>query len=596
MGWEAWFTIAVVVVLVVGLARDWASPDLLLLTGLIVLMATGYVAGTDRLPSPAEAVAGLGNSGLITVGALFVVVAGLVQTQALAVITEPLIGRPKDAGRAQMRLVLPVAGLSAFLNNTPVVAMFLPVVDDICKKAGISPSKLFLPLSYAAIFGGVCTLIGTSTNLIVNGLLVSDAGLPSFSMFQIAWVGLPCAVAGMAYLLVFGQRLLPDRRAPISLSDDPREYTVEMIVQRTGPLVDKTIEEAALRHLPGLYLLEIERYGRVLPAVSPDEKLRGGDRLVFVGVLDSVLDLQRIRGLQAATDQAFRLAGSSAERTLIEAVVSDYCPVIGKNIRDGRFRTRYDAAIIAVARSGKRIGGKIGDIVLQPGDTLLLEARHDFADKHRNSRDFFLVSGIPGAAPIRREKAWLALAILAAMVTAATADWLDMLSASMVAAALMMFTRCCSIVEARQSIDWPMLLAIAAALGVGRALETSGAAGALASNLIGLAAGNPWLVLVVVYMVTMLFTEIVTNNAAAVLVFPIALAAAESLGASFTPFAVAIMIAASGGFASPIGYQTHMMVYGPGGYTFGDFLRIGVPLDLLFLAVTVVVAPIVFPF
>ena len=252
--------------------------------------------------------------------------------------------------------------------------------------------------------------------------------------------------------------------------------------------------------------------------------------------------------------------------------------------------------MIAVARSGKRLDARIGDIVLEPGDTLLLEAHQGFVQQRRNSNHFFLVSGVENSAPPRHERAWLALAILAAMVVVAGFEWLDMLTAALVAGLLMILARCCTTAEARQSIDWSVLLVIGASLGIGQTLDTSGAAKIVADKLINLASGNPWMVLTMVYLVTMIFTELITNNAAAVLVFPIALAAARSLEVSFMPFAIAIMIAASGGFATPIGYQTNLMVYGPGGYRFSDYVRIGVPLDLVFMAVTVSITPLIYPF
>ncbi len=598
MVWEAWVTIAVVILFIVGLARGWTTPDLLSMACLALLVAIGAISGSDRLPTAAQALSGMGNSGLITVGALFVVVAGLTQTGAMGLIVQPLLGRPRTTLAAQVRLLLPVATMSAFLNNTPVVAMFMPVVDEICKKTRISPSKLFLPLVYAATFGGVCTMIGTSTNLVVAGL-IDRAKLPdlrTIEMFDITWVGLPCAAAGVIFVLLFSRRLLPDRRPAISLTDDPRQYTVEMLVQPSGPLVGQTVAQAGLRRLAGLYLAEIDRQGTILPAVGPRERLQAGDRLVFVGIIESVVDLQRTRGLAPATDQTFKLDAPRTKRCLIEAVVSDRCPLVGKSIREGRFRSEYNAAVIAVARSGKRISARIGDIVLQPGDTLLLEAHQGFVQERRNSSHFFLVSGVENSAPTRHERAWLALAILAAMVIAAGFGWLDMLAAALLAGLLMILARCCTGDEARQSIDWSVLLVIGASLGIGGALDSSGAAQAVASNLISLASGHPWLVLAMVYFVTMIFTELITNNAAAVLVFPIALAAARSLGVSFMPFAIVIMVAASGGFATPIGYQTNLMVYGPGGYRFSDYARLGVPLDLVFMTVAVLLAPLVYPF
>ncbi len=596
MGWEAWYTVLLLGLLVLGLARNWAVPDVLVLGTLALIMLAEALTGTDRLPGPAAAVAGFGNSGLITVAALFAVVEGLVQTGAMTRVTTPLLGRPKSAAAAQARLMFPVAGLSAFLNNTPVVAMFLPVVSDLCKRTGISPAKLFIPLSYASILGGMCTLIGTSTNLVINGLVLAEPGMKGLGMFDIAWVGLPAALVGLGSLMLFGRWLLPDRKPVIDRDGDPRQYTVEMVVESAGPLVGYTIEQAGLRHLPGLFLIEIERRGEVIEAVDSSAKLQADDRLVFAGIVESVVDLRKIRGLIPATDQVFKLDAPVAQRRLIEAVVSDRCPLVGMTIRDGRFRTRYNAAVIAVARSGERVRKKIGDIVLRPGDTLLLEAIGSFAEQHRNGRDFFLVSQVSDSAPPRHNRAWVALGILVAMVVVVAAGFISMLTAALVAAGAMVVTRCCTGTEARRSINWQVLLVIGGALGLGMAMTTSGAAESITRGLIGLAGGNPWLVLLMVYLTTSLFTEFITNNAAAVLVFPVALAASHAMDVSVMPFVVTVMIAASASFATPLGYQTNLMVYGPGGYRFTDFLRVGLPMNVIVMVVTVTLAPIMFPF
>ncbi|HEX7008558.1 MAG TPA: SLC13 family permease [Phycisphaeraceae bacterium] len=589
MSWDAWVTLAVVAIMTAALVRNIAGPDIILLGSLALLTTLGVI-------DAGEAVRGFGNEGLITVAALFVVVAGLTQTGAMALIVQPILGRPRSVLSAQARLMFPVAALSAFLNNTPIVAMFMPVVSDWCKKAGISPSKLFIPLSYATILGGTCTLIGTSTNLVVNGLLLGLEGGQSLKMFDLAWVGVPCAAAGLAYLLIVGRWLLPDRKPAVSIGDDPRQYTVEMLVEPHGPLVGQTIEQAGLRNLPGLYLMEIDRDGELIAAVGPHQRLQANDRLVFVGVVESVVDLRKTRGLAPATDQVFKLDASRTYRCLVEAVVSNTCPLVGKTIREGRFRSVYNAAVIAVGRNGQRIHKKIGDIVLQTGDTLLLEAPPHFAQQQRNSRDFFLVSRVEDSTPPRHEKAWLALAILGVMVAMATIGWMSMLGAALLAAALMILTRCCTSSEARRSVDWPVLIVIGAAFGLGEALEQTGAAATVADVLIGVAGTTPWVVLAVVYAVTMLFTSFITNNAAAVLIFPIAYAVAGELGVSFMPFAITIMMAASNSFTTPIGYQTNLMVYGPGGYRFTDYIRIGLPLNLLVMAITVILTPMIWPF
>lgn len=595
MVWEAWFTFAVVIGLLVGLARRVAGADLLCLTALTAVVLVGAVTGSANLPDATRAVAGFGNTGLITIAALFIVVSGLVKTGALDLAVAPLLGRPKTLRVAQTRMMLPVAGLSAFLNNTPVVAMFLPVVRDLARRTGLSPGQLFLPLSYASIFGGVCTLIGTSTNLIVNGLVIENGDTP-FRMFDLAWVGLPCLVVGLAFILLFGKWLLPDRGGAVSLTEDPRQYTVEVQVDPDGPLVGKTVEQAGLRHLPGLFISGIVRGDEAIPAVGPEQKLLGEDRLVLVGMVNSVVDLLRMRGLSPATGAVSALDTPRVRRLLVEAVVSDRCPIIGMSIRAGNFRSRYGAAVIAIARLGKRLEQKIGDVVLRPGDTLLIEAGVGFLERQRDLPDFFLVSELEDSAPTRHDRAYLAIAILAAMVVAVTVGVVSMLVGALVAAVAMIATRCCTGGEARRSIDWPVLIVIGAALGIGKALETSGGAAQLAHLVIDAAAGHPWLVLLAVYLVTAVLTEMITNNAAAVLMFSIAMSVAGELGLDARPFLIVVMVAASASFATPIGYQTNLMVLGPGGYRFTDYLRIGLPLHAVVCATAVSLTPLFWPF
>ena len=601
MGWEAWFTLVMVGFMILALARNVAGPDAIMMIGLTVLMTAGAVTGSVLLPAPHKIIEGFGNEGLITVAVLFVIATGLSQTGAMSMITDPLLGRPKSTLGAQIRLMFPVAGLSAFLNNTTIVAMFMPVVTDWCKKTGLSPSKLFIPLSYAAILGGTCTLIGTSTNLVVFGMVrdaVQRGELPAtpIGLFTISIIAVPVAVVGLCYILMASPKLLPDRRVSRADEAEARRYTVEMLVESGSPIDGKTIEQAGLRHLGGVFLAEIDRGGEALVAVGPETVLRGKDRLIFFGIVESVVDLQRIRGLVPATDQVFKLDDPRHNRCLVEAVVSKQCPLVGKTIRDGRFRTVYNAAVIAVHRGGEHIvNQKIGDIEVRAGDTLLIETHPRFVENYRNTHDFLLVSAVADSQPLRHDRAVIALLILAAMVGAVTIGWLTMLNGALLAAGAMVLMRCCSAIEARKSIDWRLLIVIGAALGVGSALKTSGAATGIAQWFISLAGGRPWVVIAAVYLVTTFFTEMITNNAAAALVFPVAQMAARELDADFTPFAIVIMIAASASFATPIGYQTNLMVYNSGGYRFSDYLRIGLPLNLLVMISTITLATIIWP-
>lgn len=589
MPWQAWLAVAVTIAAFLGNALTSLPADIVFLGAAAVLFLSGVL-------DEKAALAGFSNSGMVTVGVLYIVVAGLQQTGALQWVSSQVLGMPKTPARALVRLMMPVMGASAFLNNTPVVAMLIPVVNEWCRKLRLSPSKLMIPLSYAAIFGGLCSLIGTSTNLVVNGLLIDATQGPGLKLFDIAWVGVPCALAGFLFLLVTQRWLLPDRQAILSDADDLRQYTVEMGVVPNSALVGKTVEKAGLRHLPDLYLAEIRRGTQVIPAVGSQEILQANDQLSFVGVIDSVLDLQRIQGLQPASDQIDKLDSPRTERCLIEAVVSNTCPVLGQTIRESQFRTRYNAVVVAVARNGHRLKEKIGDIRLQAGDTLLLETASSFVSERRISRDFYLISTVPDSEPIRYGRSRLAFALTLMMVLLAAVGWLSMLQAAVLAAVGMIAFGCCSPAQALRSIDWSVLLVIAAALALGQALDSSGAAEAIATGFVRLAGSSPWWVLVAVYTVTTIMTEIITNNAAAALIFPIAFSLAKQLDVSYLPFVIAIMVAASASFATPIGYQTNLMVYGPGGYKFSDFMRVGIPLNILFGIVTVFVVPFVYPF
>lgn len=589
MIWEAWLTLGVVMLCVGLLASNRFPSDAVMVGGLTLLLLAGVL-------TPGEALSGLANEGMVTVAVLYVVVSGLEETGGTAWVSQALLGRPRSVAHAQIRLMAPVAALSAFLNNTPVVAMFIPAVQDWAKRHNISVSQLMIPLSYAAIAGGTCTLIGTSTNLVVNGLLLKETKAPGLGFFDIAWVGVPTLLVTIAFTALFGRRLLPERQSMISRLADAREYTVEMLVEAGSPLDGKTIEDAGLRQLPGMYLVEVDRGGHILPAVSPKTTLRGGDRLLFAGVVESVLDLQKIRGLKPATDQVFKLHAPRHQRCLVEAVVSESFPLLGKSVREGRFRTLYQAAIIAVARNGERVTGKIGDIVPRPGDTLLMETHPSFLERYHNTRDFLLMSRLDNSTPRRHERAWLSVLVMVGMVLLAAFDVLSMLEASMLAAGLMLLLRCTSASSARKSVDWQVLLVIAASFGMGAALQKTGAANLVAGGLLTLAGDNPWATLALVFVATSVFTNLITNNAAAALMFPIALAAAARLDVSVLPFAIAIMKAASASFATPIGYQTNLMVLGPGGYSFGDYLRMGVPLTVLTGILTVLIAPLVWPF
>ena len=612
MSFDGWYTLGIVGLLIASLSSGKMGADTCMLTALTLLMVGGVI-------DPNEAVHGFAHPAVLMIAALFVVASGLSETGAVTALSKKMLGRPRTLTGALLRLMVPVTGLSAFMNNTPIVAMYLPIVDDWARKLRISPSKLFMPLSFAAILGGACTLIGTSTNLAVNSLyveyfrehatqLATDFGItepsPTKQFWWISVVGVPAAIVGLAIITLLAGKLLPERRKAVDSDLERRRYTLEMMVEKSSPLVGQTIEQAGLRHLPGLFLSEIERDGVLRPAVGPDEVLEAGDRLVFVGVVESVVDLLKIRGLVPATDQVSKVEGERAQRTLVEAVISHNSPLVRRTVRQSQFRTKYNAAIIAVHRGGQRVEGKIGDIVLQPGDTVLLSTHHGFLEANRNSDHFYLVSGIEGARVVRHERAWVSAAIMAGMIvllSVPTEPWLGRqippLAAGFMAATTMVLTRCCTGTIARQSINWQVLLVIGAAIGVGRAMEVSGAAHAVAGLIFALVGPfGSHAALVGLYLTTTVFCQLITNKGAAVLMFPITMALAKDLGVSPEPFVVILMVAAACSFITPVGFVTNLMVFGPGGYRFTDYARLGVPLTLAIGVLAVLIAPSVFPF
>ncbi len=586
---EGWTVIGVIATCLALLITTTYSVDLILLAGLGFLLVSGIV-------SPDDALAGFSNEGVLTVAALYIVAAGLRETGAIQFITQKIMGNTTTVRGAQTRIMAPVMVMSAFMNNTPIVASFIPALEHWSKKTRIPVSKVLIPLSYAAILGGTCTIIGTSTNLILNGLLIEEASVRSLGLFEPALIGIPCAIAGFIYLLIFGDRLLPSRGEAFESFKDTREYTIEMIVPVGSTLARKTIQEAALRQLPGLFLVEIHREGAVIPVVGPNQRLRENDRLIFAGVVDSIVDIQNIQGLEPATDQIFKLDTPRRNRVLIEAVISSSHPLRGSSIKEGEFRKRYNAVVLAVSRSGERLKQKVGDIILETGDTLLIEATSGFLTRFKNSNQFYLISPIEGAPVSNYEKSGLALIILTGMIALAGTGLLSMFQAVILACGLMIVGGVIRYTTGIDAIDWKVLIAIGCSLGIGSALKSTGVADLVATNVLDFASSHLYLTMLATYLLTWILTEMITNNAAAVLVFPIALSVAQSIGIDFIPFAIIIIMAASASFSTPLGYQTNLMIYGPGGYRYTDYLKIGLPLNLIVAFIVLSLVPLIWDF
>ena len=567
--------IACIVAIVALLAHGRIATDLVMAAGVGLLVLTGTL-------DPPEAFAGLASSSIITIALLLVVAQGVIETGLVQWIGPVLLGRSGRIWIAQLRLMLPVAAISSCINNTPLVAMCVPIVQDFALRARIAPSKLFIPLAYAATLGGVCSLIGTSTNLVVNEMWMKE-GNPSFGLFDLASIGLPVAATGLLFVVAFGRWLLPERFRTSLAQADPRSYTVEMIV--TGaPVAGRTVEAANLRGLDGLYLAEIARGSETISTVEPSTVLGQGDRLFFVGNVDAVVELKKLRGLAPATDEIDKLGRDRFRRFLVEAVVSDASQLLGKTLRESRFRNVYGAVVIAISRNGGRLSNtKLGSVVLEAGDVLLLETKEAFLAAYGSSREFLLVRRVDDSAPVRHERAPVALVILAGVMAVAAWEpfgW-GMFHAAFAGAGLMIATRCCTGAQARKALNVRLMFVIAGSIALGTALEKSGAAHALAEGLVGASRGSVLATLAALYLTTFILTELLSNATAAALMFPIAMAAAGSAGIEPRYAAMLVMIGASASFATPIGYQTNLMVQEPGGYRFVDYVRIGLPLGLV---------------
>jgi di/tricarboxylate transporter len=586
---EIFMTLAVVATVVVLLAATRLDTDVVLIAAMIALTLLGIL-------QPEMALQGFASAGVMTIAALYVVVAGLRETGAMAWISRAVLGRPRSLTLAQSKLMLVTGTLSAVVNNTPVVALFIPIAQEWSSRFGYSISKLLLPMNHLVILAGTCTLIGTSTNLVVNGLLVKtvpDAGL---GLFSLIWIGLPLTAIGFVYILIASRFLLPDRKGAVEQLENAREYAVEARVLPNGPLVGRTIGEVGLRGMKYAYVLDIHRGDRLLTAVGPNEVLQANDRVTFVGIVDAVNELRRMPGLMVAEDQTYQLNLKHAQRCLVELVLAPASPMVHQTVKESNFRSRYNAAIISISREGARLEGKLGDVRLRPGDTLLVEAEQEFVARHKYTRDFLLVSRLQDSTPPNFAKAPIASGILLAMLTISAFEIIPLFQASFIAAGLMVATGCVRLGIARRSIEYSVLAGIAASFALGFALAESGAAALLADWIGDLARGNPFWALVVLYVATVVLTEIVTNNAAGVLMFPIAMAVAQDGGVNFLPYVIAVMVGASVGFITPLGYQTNLMVYGPGGYRWVDYIRFGTPLSLLIGVAAVLIIPRVWPF
>jgi di/tricarboxylate transporter len=589
MGWDAWITLGVIVVMVVALVSERVAPTVAVTSAVVVLYLLGVV-GFDA------AFSGLSNAAPITVAALYVIAGAAEQTGALARGIATVLGSrgPASERRAVLRVASVSAGGSAFIPNTPLVALMIPSIEQWSRRHGFSPSRVLMPLSYAAVLGGVITVLGTSTNLVVNGFL-SDAGEEPFGVFTITPVGLPVALAGVVVLVLLGPVLLPRRSTPVDDLGGGREYTIEMVVTAAGSLAGRTVGDAGLADITGVVLTEVDRLGEIIHPVAREVVLEPGDHLLFTGAIDRIHDLEQLDGL-VTTHEQLATEGGPDRSHMFEAVVAGTGPVAGHTLRQLAFQDRHGATVLAIHRADGRVRGKIGDVVLRGGDVLVLVAEDGFRDRTRDLPDFLVVAPMEASAPVRRPGARIVQLVVLALLVSTGTGLVELTPASIAGAWALVMLRVLSPSEAVRSVNFNVIALVAMSFGLGGAAAESGLAARFAEILVE--AGEPLGevgVLIGVMAATLVLTELLSNNAAAALMFPVAAAIASETGVDLRALAIGVLVMASCSFLSPIGYQTNTMVWSIGGYRFSDFTRVGVPLTAVVFATTALVVPVVFP-
>ena len=604
MTWEILFIFGLLVFAIVSFIWERISADLTSLTVFGILLFISMLTDSDALPTLEATLGVFGNSAPLTIAGMFIVSAALERTGAIDLITGYLRKLVKLPYRGFMFvMILGVAGVSAFVNNTPVVIVLMPVILSLSREMGVASSKLLIPLSYASIFGGTCTLLGTSTNLLASGILL-DAGHAPIGMFELASVGLPILIFGSVYLVLFGNKLLPHRETLTSiLSDEERkEFITEAFVRAGSDLHGKTAKEGELlKH--GIRLLEIVRHGIAVPGDPKDHKLQYGDRLVLACRPSGVAEAHSMKGITIQTELAEGLETiATDEGALVEGVVAPNASIAGLTLGEINFRQRFRMVVVAVHRKGTNQRERLSNLRLQAGDTLLMMGSTASIDSLANSDEIIILDRPRVPARSLRVKMPIAIGTTIGIVTMATLNLVPIVSAVCLGVAIILLSGCMKAKDAYASVEWSILIIIFGMLALGQAMDSTGASLLIAESMTGLVGQfapahlQNVIMLALIYLITSTFTEFLSNNAAVALMVPIALGIAATLGVDPRPFVVASCIAASASFATPIGYQTNTYVYGVGGYRFFDFTKVGLPLNLICFAVTVAVVPIFWDF
>ncbi|MGB0409090.1 MAG: SLC13 family permease [Opitutales bacterium] len=605
MTWEIFFVFGLLAFAIVSFILEKISADLTSLTIFGVLLFVSMLTNSTELPTLDATLGVFGNSAPITIAGMFIVSAALERTGAIDLITTYL----RQLVRLPYRgfifiMVIGVAGVSAFVNNTPVVIVLMPVMLSLAREMGVASSKLLIPLSYASIFGGTCTLLGTSTNLLASGLL-RDAGHAPIGMFELAAVGLPILAVGSLYLVIFGQRLLPHRETLTSiLSDEERkEFITEAFVEPGSELHGQIASQTKLLRGRGVRLLEIVRHGIAVPGNPKEQKLQYGDRLVLSCRPSGVAEAHSNKGISLPEELSEGLQTiATDEGAIVEGVVAPHATIVGKTLGEINFRQRFRMVVVAVHRKGTNQRERLASLRLQEGDTLLMMGSTNAIDSLVDSDEIIMLDRPRVPARSVRARMSVAIGTSAAIVTLAAMNIVPIVAAVSLGVATLMLTGCIKPKDAYASVEWSILIIIFGMLALGQAMDSTGASQLIAENMVGLIKTiapehlQAVAMLAVVYAITSTFTEFLSNNAAVALMVPIALGIASTLGVDPRPFVVASCIAASASFATPIGYQTNTYIYGVGGYKFLDFTKVGLPLNLICFAVTVCIVPMFWEF
>lgn len=605
MTWEILFVFALLIFAIISFVWERISADLTAMTVFGVLLFVSMLTGSENLPSLDRTLGVFGNSAPLTIAGMFIVSAALERTGAIELITGFLRKLVKLRYQGFLFImVIGVAAVSAFVNNTPVVIVLMPVILSLSRELGVASSKLLIPLSYASIFGGTCTLLGTSTNLLASGIL-RDAGHAPIGMFELASVGLPILTVGTIYLVLFGNKLLPHRETLTSiLSDEERkEFITEAYIRAGSDWHGHTAKESNLLKGRGIRLLEIVRHGVAVPGDPKEQRLQYGDRLVLACRPSGVAEAHSMKGITMQSELAEGLETiATDEGALVEGVVAPHASVAGLTLGEINFRQRFRMVVVAVHRKGTNQRERLINLRLQPGDTLLMMGSTEAIDSLANSDDIIILDRPRVPARSLRVKMPIAIGTSMAIVTMATLNIVPIVAAVIMGVAIILLSGCVKAKDAYSSVEWSILVIIFGMLALGQAMDSTGASLLIAEKMTGLVSHfapahlQNVAMLALIYLITSVFTEFLSNNAAVALMVPIALGIAAHLGIDPRPFVVASCIAASASFATPIGYQTNTYVYGVGGYRFFDFTKIGLPLNLICFAVTLTVVPRVWDF